>query len=644
MRKKGVVFFLFYLLAFGIIVSAAQLGKLKSKIADQILRSKPVLTTSLKDATTEVPFLDDYNPSKFYRLRRIPLKSGQIKYYSIPGSWTITLKSYCLNAGKYAPAEGNGYLYAPVKGDWAGIIRSVLQRSVAHPEIPQPTVQSLIWGILARAKIADMPSSLKMAAAKLLTPKEIATVNGGALGLIPQSLKEEAFRGLPAAVREVLEAEAALRDMLRRGIETYEDLERVAVRAGIAPPQEGDREIPPSRWSYHPDGYFVRYLPSGYTQTTLQISIPPICFFRFDEQDRLISIKDWRGQSLEIQYDDNIKPLIDERYDQPIAYTFRSLKLTQVKVKQQKLTKEWSGRGWTVVSLPNKEERISIKNQEYYARFDEALQWSYSHQNQIENLIQQVPQTPLREGISEMTTRLGCFIYAAESFFEVNSKNNGNNGVEKEAIKLLKEAWQHLIRLAMMEHKIASRRVERIAEPYFMLLKGGPLLDFGHGTPYLTLVSSQEGRVGGGIDLSGSSAISGNQGEQPEGMGGPADDWPVIDLSGEEAGEEEDFPPIDISLSKEDEQTLKDFKDPEYLNGYFIGNSLGYVVGWHAGMEGMEYDDSGYQGDLYESLPDAGKRGFEDGWKAGYNEGYTQGEDFRAKMKKPKGRKSPLSG
>jgi len=641
MRKKWLGLFLFCLLALAIILSAAQLGKLKSKIADQVLRSKPVLTTSLNDATTEVPFLDDYNPSKFYRLRRMPLKSDSIRYYPIPGSWTITLRSYCLNAGKYAPAEGKGYLYAPLKGEWADIIRSVLQRSVVHQEIPQSTVQSLIWGILARTKIADMPSSLKIAAAKLLTPKEIVTINGGALGLIPQALKEEAFRSLPAAVREVLEAEAALRDMLRRGMENYEDLERVAVRAGIAPPQKGDREIPASRWSYHPDGYFVRYLPSGYTRTTLQISIPRPYFLRFDEQDRLISIKDWRGRSLEIQYDDNIMPLTLEKGGQPIACAFRSLKLTKVKAKQQKLTKEWSGKGWTLVSLPDKEDRISRKNQEYYARLNEALKWGHSHRNQVENLLHQAPQTPLRDGISEMTVQLGYFIYAAESFFEVNSKNNGNNGVEKEAIKLLKEAWQHLIRLAMMEHQIASRKTERIAEPYLMLLKGGPSLEFGPSTPYLTLISGQEGRVVGGIDLSGSSAVSGNQGEQPEGMGGPADDFPVIDLSGEEevSGEEEDFPVIDLSGGDED-----DFNNPEYLNAYFYAYSSALLIGWLAAWEGMEYDDSAYHGDFYESLPEAGKRGFEDGWKADYNESYTEGEEFRAKKKKSRGRKPPLSG
>jgi len=187
--------------------------------------------------------------------------------------------------------------------------------------------------------------------------------------------------------------------------------------------------------------------------------------------------------------------------------------------------------------------------------------------------------------------------------------------MEKETIKFLKEAWQHLIRLAMRQHQLASRRTEMIAEPYFMLLKGGPFLGFGHGTPYLTLVSGQEGRVVGGIDLSASSAFSGNQGEQPEGMGGSADDFPVIDLSGEEevSGEEEDFPVIDLSGGNEN-----DFNNPEYLNAYFYAYACGYAIGSFTAMEGVEYDYSHYQGDVYESLPEAGRRGFEDRWKAGY--------------------------
>jgi hypothetical protein len=32
--------------------------------------------------------------------------------------------------------------------------------------------------------------------------------------------------------------------------------------------------VPSGRWSMHPDGYFVRYLPSGYSSTRVEIWVP----------------------------------------------------------------------------------------------------------------------------------------------------------------------------------------------------------------------------------------------------------------------------------------------------------------------------------------------------------------------------------
>ena len=37
---------------------------------------------------------------------------------------------------------------------------------------------------------------------------------------------------------------------------------------------EGSREVPSGRWSLHPDGYYVRYLPVSYTNTVTQIWVP----------------------------------------------------------------------------------------------------------------------------------------------------------------------------------------------------------------------------------------------------------------------------------------------------------------------------------------------------------------------------------
>ena len=71
-----------------------------------------------------------------------------------------------------------------------------------------------------------------------------------------------------------MQAEADLRGMLASPGTSFADLERVAVLAGMAPVGEGSLDVPTGRWSLHPDGYYVRYLPQGYTNTVVQIWVP----------------------------------------------------------------------------------------------------------------------------------------------------------------------------------------------------------------------------------------------------------------------------------------------------------------------------------------------------------------------------------
>ncbi len=45
----------------------------------------------------------------------------------------------------------------------------------------------------------------------------------------------------------------------------------LAGAVGLGP---GSRAVPSGRWSLHPDGYYVRYLPQGYSHTVTQIWVP----------------------------------------------------------------------------------------------------------------------------------------------------------------------------------------------------------------------------------------------------------------------------------------------------------------------------------------------------------------------------------
>ena len=152
---------------------------------------------------------------------------------------------------------------------------SILQNSVAHPEIDQHDIQSLLWAIVARAKFEDLNSELKLVAGRLLTPRQIASLNRNALDVLGSSQLSRLTGAAPPFVRQVLTAEGDLRRMMTVGGASYADLESVAVLAGAAPRGEGSIDTPSGRWSHHPDGYWIRYIPSGYSHTLVQIWVEP---------------------------------------------------------------------------------------------------------------------------------------------------------------------------------------------------------------------------------------------------------------------------------------------------------------------------------------------------------------------------------
>jgi hypothetical protein len=260
----------------------AQIGRLR-RAAEQaagavdpsrLIQSPPPITTSLPDAVWAVDTLDamDPAPAQFQplsALRRTPAGGYTLR----AGLYAQQNQSYCLKAGTHGPGGGDGYIYAPTRGPAEDHVLSILRNSVRNPDIPQRQVQLLLWAIIARAKFEDLQHGLQPVAAQLLTPQQLLTLNRSAWDLAGPAL-ERAMSGLPASAQAVLRAESELRGMLASATATFDDMERVAVLAGIAPRGEGSRDIPMGRWSRHPDGYFVRYLPSGYSSTRMEVWVP----------------------------------------------------------------------------------------------------------------------------------------------------------------------------------------------------------------------------------------------------------------------------------------------------------------------------------------------------------------------------------
>ncbi len=262
-------------------VAHAQFGTLRKAVdgvarrlnPEEALRGAAPITTSLPDARWGVDSLDSFTP-------RDPKRSLQTLQRTTTGGFVLQPgyefhdQSYCLQAGTHGPGRGDGYLYAPPLGPAQDAVTSVVRNSVQHPEIGQHDIQALLWAIIARAKFEDLANAYKVTARQLLTPTQLATLNRSALDFVPASATSTMLDRMPPLLRQVAAAEAELRQLLTTPGTSFEALERAAVLAGMAPIGAGSRTVPAGRWSLHPDGYDVRYLPQSYTNTVVELWVP----------------------------------------------------------------------------------------------------------------------------------------------------------------------------------------------------------------------------------------------------------------------------------------------------------------------------------------------------------------------------------
>lgn len=334
------------------------LGDLYIPSVRDIKDNRP-LTTNLNAAENDIPFLDDFNPSPALSLFSQPRLPGG-EFLLKPGVYKGELQSYCLHAGTYGPGEkeegeGNGYIYAPFQGKHADVIRSILRNSYRYPEIPQRNVQKLIWAVLARAKIEDLSKEDQLLAAKLLSSEQISIMNRDPLELIPARFKEKAMSQLPLDLSRIIKAEDQLRKVLYSAQGTYQDLEEIAVLTGTVPQGEGSRYVPSGRWSYHPDGYYIKYDVHSYPRTEVTIYNPAPFVIERDHLNRITAIEDDQGNRIETDYDDTVDPLIVAGDDQIRGYAFNKIRFirpnSQIKGGFEIIEVDYDG--WTYVGIPN---------------------------------------------------------------------------------------------------------------------------------------------------------------------------------------------------------------------------------------------------------------------------------------------------
>ncbi|HYC40453.1 MAG TPA: hypothetical protein VEB63_08180 [Chitinophagaceae bacterium] len=357
MKKQLRDFFVFAFLLFQTLASSAQikdilkaggkvLDKSPSKLVEKYFSNAPI-TTSFDHAVTEVDLLGNFDPGSGEAL---PLSSlaqdASGNYLVVPGYYSGMNMSFCMKAGTYGPSRGDGHLYAPLMGPKSALMRNILENwQTKAPHLSQSTVQGLIWAIIARTDIDKMDIKYKAALLALLDKDDVAQLAAG-------SLKDKALEAgmnklkgeIPSEIYRVFEAEKELRRLYSSASTTYEDLERYAVLAGIAPEADMIRPVSKARWSYHPNGYFLRMFPSGYSSTRVDVYLPYNVQSEADQFGRITAVS-YPNYRIEFGYDKpgagNTSPsLVSLKLT--VEGVIRTVGLTQLSLRPDFLTTDFS--------------------------------------------------------------------------------------------------------------------------------------------------------------------------------------------------------------------------------------------------------------------------------------------------------------
>lgn len=251
--------------------------KIKDKatnlVGDKVIGSitTEAITTNFKDCNkVDIKSPDFGKNEKYINLCTTPFSSSE-GYLLTPGFYTLELKSFCLHAGTYAPSKGDGYLYAPLKGQKKDLVNSLIKNWYKNQDIPQQKVQALVWGVIAKSSFKNMSPDLQLVATRLLSKSELLSLSKMGLDFIPASVMSKAKSNLPQPIQMVLEAENKIRNFFSSSSSNYSELEKLALLTGVNPITS---EISYGTWGLHPNGYWTSYQPQGYRQMTVRIYVP----------------------------------------------------------------------------------------------------------------------------------------------------------------------------------------------------------------------------------------------------------------------------------------------------------------------------------------------------------------------------------
>jgi hypothetical protein len=274
-----------------------------------------------------------------------------------PGAWELLTESVSLLPGSTATVQAEGYVLAPMSGARAALVQAVLTRAYRTPDIALNDVKTVVWAIATRARISSMAPAFRGPADRLLTDADRTSLDASALGPLPDDLRDEVRAKLPPALAAIVIAESDLRRAFADPGAGFAELERLAVTAGEPESIMGDKDLLVERWSYHPDGYFARFVPTTFQRTAIHVVVPSGLrpAVQRDAFGRVARVAYPNGLAITAEYDDAISALGLPGDPGVKGYAFKTMSVSQPDPSRpgERRTATVQAVGWTLVGTPN---------------------------------------------------------------------------------------------------------------------------------------------------------------------------------------------------------------------------------------------------------------------------------------------------
>lgn len=334
-----------------------RLPDLKIPGLDTILKGEEPLTTTIKDI--KLLGWPEFDRATLIDPKPITeeLKTAEGKFKLKPGSYTAELQSFCARGYTYGPTQGMGYVLGEWKGSKADFLQTLMRAYGQKGGVDQKDVQLLVWSVLARVKPDKMNEGAKRALFHLMGHDSTKLLADGALDYLNDSAMNEISRRLTPALRPFFEADNKMRGLFAKAGTTYQEFERLGVLETTEPLKTS---VPRGRWNLSPQGYFVRYFPSGYSQVKTEIIVPDVPRVEKDSKGRLTQLK-IADFTLQITYDETRRSAPYPSDPGVVAHPVAKVRI-EVPEARGGVLERTSSAAWVFVGAPKRSEHAASQN------------------------------------------------------------------------------------------------------------------------------------------------------------------------------------------------------------------------------------------------------------------------------------------